>query len=270
MKIQGAKILITGGGSGIGFALAQVLAADGASLALVGRNREKLERACSAIAAQGGRAAPLVFDLAQPTGHAQLIADAKQALGGLDILVNNAGVADFCEFSAQTPEAISAAVAANLAAPLLLTRAALPDMLRARRGQIVNMGSGFGSIGFPHFAVYSATKFGIRGFSEALRRELADSGIAVTYVAPRGTLTDLNSSAWMRVAKQTKIAMDTPEAVAAFIAQAIARDAKEAKFGAPEKIFAKLNGLLPRLLDQALAGQTRIARAVLQEKTTGT
>ena len=266
MKIQGARILITGGSGGIGRALANTLAAGGANLILVGRNAEKLQQTCRAITAQGGRATALVFDLAQPAGHAQLLADAKQAMGGLDILVNNAGVADFCEFATQTPQAISAAVSANLSAPLLLTRAALPDMLQARRGQIVKMGSGFGGIGFPHFAVYSATKFAIRGFSEALRRELADSGVVVTYVAPRGVRTDLNSPAWMRVAAQTKVAMDTPEVVATFIAQAIARDAKEASFGTPERIFAKLNGLLPRLLDRALAGQTRIARQVLTAK----
>lgn len=266
MKIQDARILITGGGSGIGRALASTLATGGASLVLVGRNREKLQQTCHGIVAQGGRATALVFDLAQATGHAQLLADAKQAMGGLDILVNNAGVSDFCEFSTQTPEAISAAVAANFSAPLLLTRAALPDMLQARRGQIVNMGSGFGSIGFPHFAVYSATKFGVRGFSEALRRELADSGITITYVAPRGTQTDLNSPAWVSAARQTGVAMDPPEAVAAFIAQAIARDVKEASFGMPEKIFSKLNGLLPRLLDRALAGQTRIAHRILHEK----
>lgn len=267
MKVQGARILITGGSSGIGRALANTLAAGGASLVLVGRNPGKLQQACRDITAQGGRATALAFDLAQPTGHAQLLADAKQAMGGLDILVNNAGVSDFCEFSAQTPEAISAAIAANLSAPLLLIRAALPDMLQARRGQIVNMGSGFGGIGFPHFAVYSATKFAIRGFSEALRRELVDSGISITYVAPRGTRTDLNSPAWMRVAEQTKVAMDTPEVVATFIAQAMERDAKEASFGTPEKIFAKLNGLLPRLLDRALAGQARIARQILHGKS---
>ncbi|HXH07090.1 MAG TPA: SDR family NAD(P)-dependent oxidoreductase [Vicinamibacterales bacterium] len=122
----------------------------------------------------------------------------------------------------------------------------------------------FGSIGFPYVAAYSATKFGLRGFSEALRRELADRGIGVTYIAPRTTRTDINSPAMYAFAERTATAVDTPERVAHAIVDAIERDADERYLGGPEPFFARLKALLPRLVDRALRKQARIARDVLE------
>ena len=120
------------------------------------------------------------------------------------------------------------------------------------------MGSIFGSIAFPYFSVYSASKFTLRGFSEALRRELADTGVGVTYVAPRATRTRLNDSRVMAMGEATGMNMDSPETVARQITRAIANDRNEAYLGRPESFFVRINGLLPRLVDRSLKAQRRI------------
>jgi short-subunit dehydrogenase len=266
MKLQGARVVLTGAAGGIGRALALALAARGAHLALVGRDTAGLLETRADVERAGVRAAVLPFDLAAAAGHAELIEDAQHALGGLDILINNAGVGGFARFEDQSAAAIAAMVAVNLTAPMLLARAALRSMLSAAAGKIVNVGSGFGAVGFPHFSAYSATKFGLRGFSEALRRELADTGVSVCHVAPRGTRTTLNSPAQMRFAQRVRMALDDPADVAVAIVAAIERDAADVRIGAPERLFGRVNALLPRLLDGALAGQARVAREVLHDE----
>ncbi len=263
MKLAGSRILITGAGSGIGRALALEVSRRGAQLVLVGRNRERLERAGAEILRGGGRAAlPFALDLAQPAGHEAAVRFCEERLGGLDILVNNAGVAAFGAFASQDPAEIEALVRTNITGPLLLTRAALPGMLARGSGQVVNVGSTFGAIAFAHFAAYSATKFALRGFSEALRRELEGSGIAVTHVSPRATRTDANPEAVYRLTEQAGNAVDTPEAIAPQIAGAIEDGRAELQIGAPERIFSRLNALFPRLVDAALRRQNRAAREV--------
>jgi len=149
----------------------------------------------------------------------------------------------------------------NLLAPMWLTRAMLPVMQEQNSGHIVNVGSIFGSIGFAYFTTYSATKFGLRGFSEALRRELADTGIKVSYIAPRAVKTPMNSDVVMRMGEATKMNMDEPELVVAKIIEAIESDKKDAYFGFPESLFVRINALLPRIVDGSLAAQNRITRA---------
>jgi len=149
----------------------------------------------------------------------------------------------------------------NLLAPMWLSRALLPAMQAQNSGHIVNIGSIFGSIGFAYFTTYSASKFGLRGFSEALRRELADTGIKVSYIAPRAVRTPMNNDAVMRMGEATKMNMDEPDAVVAKIIAAIETDKKDAYFGFPESLFVRINALLPRLVDGSVAAQNRIARA---------
>ena len=263
MELKGSRVLLTGAGSGIGRHLALLLAAKGARLALVGRNAPRLEEVAEEIARSGGEAHPFAFDVSRETGQAELVEDAIGRLGGLDMLVNNAGVMSFCTFSSQDAEDIGRLVSTNLTGPMLLTRAVLPHLMRQNSGRIVNVGSTFGTIGFGHFSVYCATKFAMRGFSESLRRELDHTRIGVTYVAPRATRTALNTDRVVTLNQETGITMDEPEDVAALIVDAIAREAKDSYIGWPEKFFARLNALFPRLVDQALKKNNRIARGVL-------
>ncbi len=256
----GRSILLTGAGSGIGRSLAVRLADKGATLALVGRNEGKLVDLAMAIRAEGGSAHAFVFDLARPSGHEKLVNDVVNHLGEIDILVNNAGISGFCEFSRQGREEIGHLVETNIAGPIYLTHAILPHFIRRNSGHIVNVGSTFGSVGFGCFSVYSATKFALRGFSEALRRELDHTAIRVTYVAPRATRTSLNSDAVMQLNERTGAAMDEADEVAKLIAKAMEERVGDFYIGMPERILVGINGLFPRVIDAVLRKNNRIAR----------
>lgn len=261
MNLSGKRILLTGATGGIGYRLALALAAKGALLALVDRNGELQQALLKEIQGKGGHAVNLTTDLLQAGAVAGAASAAMQSLGGIDILINNAGLIDFTLFHQQSPARIEQIMHINALIPMQLTHQLLPHMLAKGNGRIVNIGSTFGSIGFPHHAAYSASKFAIRGFSEALRRELHDSGVEVTYVAPRATRTALNDDAAMRMMEANRIAMDDPEVVAQAIIRAIERGHKEYYIGGPESIFARLNGILPRLVDAGLKKKTRTAHA---------
>ena len=161
--------------------------------------------------------------------------------------------------------AIARLIGVNVTATLQLTHLLLPLLREQPRALLVNLGSTFGSIGYPGFATYCASKFALRGFSDALRRELADTHIKVLYVAPRATRTAMNSVEVVAMNDALKVSMDDPQAVAAQIVQAIMAEREELYLGWPEKLFVRLNSLLPRLVDQALRKQLpvikRFARA---------
>ena len=187
--------------------------------------------------------------------------------GGVDILINCAGVQNFGFSAAEAPTDTATLFNINTIAPVSLANALLPHMLSKGRGQIVNVGSIFGSIGFPCFASYSASKFAMRGYSEALRRELAGSGIGVTYVAPRFTKTAFNRGVVARMADALNMNQDSPESVAASVIAAIDGDASDRYFGWPEKLFVRINAILPRLVDQSLIKQVDLMRPFATEQS---
>ena len=260
MKLASRRVLLTGASGGIGRLLAIELARRGARLALSGRDAPRLVALAEEVSGAGSAvAAVLPFDLAQPSGHGALAQRAADALGGLDMLVNNAGQSWFGEFAAEDEDSLRQLMAVNLTAPLLLTRAALPHLLARGSGCIVNVGSVLGAIGFPYFTAYSTCKFALRGFSEALRRELGGTGVNVLYVAPRTTATDMNGPAVRALMAETGTAVDPPQDVARQIADAIESGRKELTIGAPERFFVRLNALWPRAVDRALRAQARAA-----------
>ena len=136
-------------------------------------------------------------------------------------------------------------------------------MRRRNAGHIVNVGSIFGSIGFAHFATYSSAKAGVKSFSEALRRELVDTAIHVTYIAPRAVKTALNDKKILQLAALTHMSMDAPEWVAQQMMHAILAKRKEVYLGFPESLFVRMNAVLPRMVDKALAKNDRLARALV-------
>lgn len=264
MKLSGCRTLLTGAGSGIGRCLALELCARGARLALVGRDETRLTAVAREIVGTGGYAFALPHDLSKTDSHDALVQAVSTRLGSIDLLVNNAGVSGFGEFAREKAAALDTLISTNITAPLQLTRAVLPAMLESGKGRIVNVGSILGAIGFPHFAAYSASKFALRGFSEALRRELAESGVGVTYVAPRTTRTALNSDDLYRLSDASGTAIDDPAKVAAIIIDAISRDRDEVHIGGPEKLAVHLNALLPRLVSLAIGKQVAAARQLLR------
>lgn len=264
MRLQAAPILITGAAGGIGRATAVALATQGARLALVDRDAAGLVQTRADVEAVGGAAQVHAADLTELDSLAGLVDDVARSLGGLSALVNIAGLISFQPLADETPAGLLRLATVNLVAPQVLTAAALPHLERAGDGRVVNIGSIFGSIGFAWFAAYSASKFGVRGFSEALRRELVDSPVGVTYVAPRATRTPL-AQVFGRMADAVGMTLDTPERVAERIVRAMQRDQQDVYVGFPECLFVRLNGLLPRFVDKAVAKQDRLAEAFARE-----
>lgn len=259
MKIKDARVLITGATGGIGRHIAAGLAGHGAKIALVGRKQAALDELKAHLTEQYGVEVHAInADLASAEGRQTLLTEVRKAMGGIDLLINNAGVVDFHDFSEQDPAMIDRIYQTNLIAPVQLTREILPDLIRQGHGRVVNIGSTFGSIGFAWFAAYSSSKFALRGFSEALRRELDGTGVGVSYIAPRAVKTAANSQAVYEMAQATKMNMDEPDTVAAFVVRCIRNDKEIAYYGWPEKLFVRINALLPTLVDGALRKQNRI------------
>ncbi|MGZ8251307.1 MAG: SDR family oxidoreductase [Methylophilaceae bacterium] len=266
MNLSGKNILLTGATGGIGRYVALQLVAKGAILALVGSNADSLQALSGEIAQAGGESVEIVANLEHAHAAQGIVDAAVQHLGSIDILINNAGVMDFILFEEQSPERIAQMVQINVTAPIQLTRAVLPGLIARNSGHIVNIGSTFGSIGFPHYASYCATKFAMRGFSQALRRELVDSNIKVTYVAPRAVKTPLNDDATTRMLVDGKIAMDDPQEVATKIVRAIELNKQEHYIGQPEAFFAWLNSFLPKAVNIGLKKQSSFARPYAARK----
>jgi short-subunit dehydrogenase len=175
-----------------------------------------------------------------------------QAMEGINLLINAAGVNHFAMLEQLPGREIDAMLNINLHAPIQLTGLMLPMLRSARRAMVVNVGSTFGSIGYAGYTTYCASKFALRGFSEALRRELADTRVGVLYVAPRATRTAMNGPAARALNSALKSNEDTPDAVAAAVVSAIAGDQRELYLGWPERFFVRLNGLLPAVVDRSL------------------
>ncbi|QFT83499.1 D-beta-hydroxybutyrate dehydrogenase [Halomonas sp. THAF12] len=246
----GQRVLITGASGGIGQALVDELAAAGARLLVTGRDAEALERLCRL---HPGQITAQPADLTRAEDRARLVAVAERL--ECTMLINAAGANRAELFKDSDDEAIERLVAINLTATLQLTRAMLPPLCRAEQGLVVNLGSAFGHIGYPSQATYCATKFALYGFTQALRRELADSPIAVHYIAPRATRTAMNAPAMEEMNRALGNAMDDPETVAVQIRRAIERGRKETRLGRAEPVFARLNALWPGLIDRALRRQ---------------
>jgi len=238
-------ILLTGGSGGLGSLISELLLAERARVVV-------LDRAPPATASGF-----LQHDISTAEGIEA--AAAAIAARDWDIVVNLAGIQHFGPFERQSPEHLLASYMVNLIAPVRLTQAVLPRMKARGTGQIVNVGSIFGSINFANFVTYSSAKAGLRGFSQALRRELSGSGLDVTYVAPRAVKTALNTPAVMAFAKLTQMNMDPPETIAARIVEVIRARKKEVYFGFPESLFVRINAIFPRLVDGALAANDRKA-----------
>lgn len=260
MNPTSIRALITGGGGGIGGAIAAELLARGGAVLLVDRDGAALERAAARHAGCGARVATLAADLTSAADRERIVATAVGWHDGVNVLINNAGVNHFGMFEQQSPAQIDLALAINVQAPMHLCHSLLPHLRARPEAAILNTGSVFGSIGYAGYVTYSATKFAMRGFTEALRRELADSHVRVHYLAPRATRTGINTSAVEQMNAELGVAMDPPEVVARAVCDMLAGGGVEAVVGWPEKFFARLNAVLPRLVDGALRKQLPVIR----------
>lgn len=183
-RFEGKTVIVTGASSGIGEAASRMFAAEGASVVLAARRLASLEKIAAEIAAEGGVAMAHALDVCDAGACMQLLEAAEARFGAVHILVNNAGYNHRGAVEEAPAEELARIVDVNLKAPVVLTRLALPYLRRAGKSAIVNVASLAGRIPLPYEATYSATKFGLRGFTFALAEELEGTGITVSAVSP--------------------------------------------------------------------------------------
>lgn len=248
------SILLTGAAGGIGSVIAEYFAADGARLLLTDLNNAALTELAARLQQQHGAEVEVVAaDLASEAGRRQ-ITSATRAFRA-NVLINSAGYNRFGLLADIGDSEVERIFTINALSPILLCKTLLPWFTSLESAHIVNIGSTFGSLGYAGFTGYSASKFALRGFSEALRRELADTGVSVHYLAPRAVRTAFNEDAVNRMNDALGVTMDDPDVIPGAIARMLQRGQSEHYIGSPERFFVKLNALFHRLVDKGLSGQ---------------
>jgi short-subunit dehydrogenase len=258
MKSREMNVLLTGATGGIGAQTASLLATRGANLLLAARDECRLHALRERLSQFGVRVRVAAADLATEHGRRCVSAAAHEYPGGINVLVNNAGINRFELFERQSGKDLEAVICTNLLAPMLLPHLLLPLLQCQQHAVVLNVGSIVGSIGLPGQVAYCCSKFGMHGFSEALRRELAGSSIRVVYVAPRSTDTEMNDALLREINEQVGARTDDTSVVARHIADAIADTGRERFIGWPERLFVKVNAILPSLVDRSLKKQRRL------------
>jgi short-subunit dehydrogenase len=190
-RFAGSVVVITGGGRGIGRATALAFAEEGATCVLAGRRMDALQNAAGEVRHSGGIGDVVHCDVMKEQDLQALVGKTLEAHGRIDVLVNNAGVLTGGRIDEVGKDDIDRIVGVNIWAPLRLTQLVVPHMRERKAGSIVNISSVAGRMGVPYLATYSASKFALRGFSEALRRELRPDNIHVMAVFPGFTATDM-------------------------------------------------------------------------------
>jgi len=191
MDLSGRTIAITGASSGIGEAVALACAEAGAAVALAARREDRITELAKRITDDGGRAVALPTDVTDERSARAFVEHAYEQLGGLDGLVNNAGVMLLGPVAGAPTEEWRTMINVNLLGLLYCTHAALPVMLEAGRGDIVNVSSVAGRFARAGSGVYNMTKWGVGAFSEALRQEVTAAGVRVMVVEPGAVATEL-------------------------------------------------------------------------------
>jgi short-subunit dehydrogenase len=217
MEIAGRSVLVTGASSGIGAALAPLLAERGARVGVVARRKDRLEEILERC---GPESRMWVADLGDVDGAVRVAREADEHFGGLDVLVNNAGMPKRRHITTLTAEEVEETMRVNYLSPVRMTLALLPGMLERGRGCIVNVTSLGGRLGIKHEAAYSASKFALTGFSESMHVDLHDTPIDVRLVLPGAIDTEI----WDQPDNDDPIydgPKETPESVAEGIIAAI-------------------------------------------------
>jgi 3-hydroxybutyrate dehydrogenase len=184
-SLHGRHVVVTGGGRGLGAAIAAALVAEGADLTLMGRTQATIDAQAARLAGSSfGRVRAVACDVADEASVTRAFADAAAALGPVQILINNAGHAAATKVGETTLDAWERTIAVNLTGTFLCIKQVLPAMLAARQGRIINVASTAGLRGYAHVAAYCAAKHGVVGLTRALAAETARSGVTVNAVCP--------------------------------------------------------------------------------------
>lgn len=248
-----ATILISGASSGIGEATARLFGRAGYRVVLAARREDRLRSIAEEINLHGGNAIPISADITQLADIQSLVETVLGESGSIDVLFNNAGLGRMDWLQKLDPlEDIQAQIQANLVGMIELTQTVLPRMIQEKRGHVINMASMAGFIGVPTYSVYAASKFGVRGFSEALRREVSIHRINVSVIYPGGVANEFATKAQIK----RKTGITTPswlrlsdEDVAKAVLGLVRKPRRTLIIPWQLRMAAWMNNLFPGLLD---------------------
>ncbi|HEY6102997.1 MAG TPA: SDR family NAD(P)-dependent oxidoreductase [bacterium] len=257
--MSGRVVIVTGASSGIGEATARAFARAGDHVILAARRAERLRE----LAAELSGSLAIPADLTKGEDITRVAAATLEAFGQIDVLVNDAGTARYDWLERLSDDGIRYEILLNLIAPVLLTKAVLPAMQARRNGVIINVSSMAGRIGVPTMSIYNAAKFGLEGFSEALRREVAPQGIRVCLVSPSG----VRGTEFGRKGERAHLAVRTPNWLRVHADHVAAAIVALADHPRPRRVMPRIfsatgwvNALLPSVVDAVLTRRARSAR----------
>lgn len=249
-SMRGKVVVITGASTGIGQAASEAFAREGATVVLAARSEGRLERIAADIERAGGRAVPVAVDVTDRSAVFEKMNEVAASQGSIDVLVNNAGIGLLSPVDGMDPEELKRIFEVNFFGLIWCTQAVLPHMIRQQSGRIVNVSSVAGKRALPHISAYCASKFAVQAFSDSLRMEVAEHGIAVTVLCPPRVDTTFHDTPLMRQKGQRMSAPSiSAEYVAAAIVRAARRGSREVVVSFYGKFFVFFHWLSPRLLE---------------------
>lgn len=245
-SLSSRSAILTGATGGIGGHIARRLAAEGVRLVLSGRSHDQLEALAREL--RGSEIEIVAADITDATDRSNLLKRARSRFGPVDILINNAGYEEIVAYERQAPEGIERLLDVNVLAPMLLTRAALPEMLEHGRGHIVNMASLAGRTGMPYGAVYAGTKGALAEWSLSLDAEIAPRGVRCSVICP-GFVSEVGMFARKQRTAPGSLGTSTPYAVADAVVTAIRAGKNEIVVNPrPARLLMMLKAASPRAL----------------------
>ena len=254
-SLTGKVVAITGGGRGIGRAIAQALARHGARVAVGDLDRESAEQTAAAL---GEPALGLALDVTDHAGLVAFLDEVEQRLGPLDVVVNNAGIMPVTPLPEESAESIARQLDLNLRAVIHGTQEAMRRMVPRRTGHIVNVSSIAGRSGFPYLATYCATKHGVVGLSEAVRQELRGTGVEVSVVMPSVVNTELVAGL-----AESRVKAVEPEDVASEVVSALQKPRFDVFVPRSNGPLVQVTSPLPRTWREAIGRWLKADRSLL-------
>jgi short-subunit dehydrogenase len=260
-------ILVTGASSGIGEAIAKLFAQQGYRVSMGARRLERLQSVAGEINSAGGDSLAVQSDLAIYEDIQRLVSETLNQFGQINVLVNNAGFGRIKWLEELDPmEDIQAQIQINLITTILVSREVLPHMIQQRSGHIINMGSMGGLVASPTYTIYSASKFGVRGFTEALRREVGVYNVNVSGIYPGAVNTEFKQHAGIdrKTGRTTPQSLRLePEEVARAVLSMVNRPRRELIIPWQMRLSVWMNTLFPGIVDWIVENRfTRLERDI--------